>query len=335
MKLLTLLAFHPLASSFTSLILQNAGGGHGEIGYHLATELVGKGCTKVVLLQDAAHKQIEPFVSYPSLPATVTVETHPFDDTLTAEKITSLAASVDYVFDNVSKDPSKAPYSAFLEYAKSLPALKTYAFVSSAGMYTPLTAENIPLTTSTPTKETAQRKFEEAAAAASLPLVAFRPQYIYGPKASKNEYLDWFFDRIVAGKPLLIPGDGTQKISLTDCRDVAGMIASVCDSYFAAPTVFNCGAVDVSLSYNDVAELCAKTCGKTAEIKNFVFLGDKGSWPFRPTPFFVEGSAAVDMLGWDGGRSLEGEIESYWENYGSRDKKQLNFDKDEALLRLL
>ena len=27
-----------------------------------------------------------------------------------------------------------------------------------------------------------------------LPLVSFRPQYIYGEKSNKHDYIDWFFD---------------------------------------------------------------------------------------------------------------------------------------------
>ena len=42
-----------MAAVDSTLIIQNKGGGHGEIGYHLAKELASRG-HKVTLLQDAS-----------------------------------------------------------------------------------------------------------------------------------------------------------------------------------------------------------------------------------------------------------------------------------------
>ncbi len=46
---------------------------------------------------------------------------------------------------------------------------------------------------------------EELIANEGLPWTSFRPQYIYGPKTNKRDYLDYFFDRIVREKPVPIP----------------------------------------------------------------------------------------------------------------------------------
>ncbi|HCA60481.1 MAG TPA: 3-beta hydroxysteroid dehydrogenase, partial [Synechococcales bacterium UBA8647] len=41
-----------------------------------------------------------------------------------------------------------------------------------------------------------------------IPFTSFRPTYIYGP-GNYNPVENWFFDRIVHGRPVPIPGDGT------------------------------------------------------------------------------------------------------------------------------
>jgi nucleoside-diphosphate-sugar epimerase len=77
----------------------------------------------------------------------------------------------------------------------------------------------------TPIKETAgQALYDSYAVELGLPLVSVRPQYIYGSKSNKDDYVDWYFDRLVRELPLPIPGDGTQKVSLTNSEDVASLV---------------------------------------------------------------------------------------------------------------
>jgi nucleoside-diphosphate-sugar epimerase len=68
---------------------------------------------------------------------------------------------------------------------------------------------------------------EEYLAKLGLPWTSFRPQYIYGPKTNKRDYIDWFIDRIVRDRVCPLPGDGNQRASLTNVEDVASMMVSV------------------------------------------------------------------------------------------------------------
>lgn len=77
------------------------------------------------------------------------------------------------------------------------------------------------------TKETGQLAVEKHLAELGLPWTSFRPQYIYGPKTNKREYLDWFIDRIIRDRTCPLPGDGTQRASVTNAEDVAAMMTSV------------------------------------------------------------------------------------------------------------
>mmetsp|Transcript_17533 Transcript_17533/g.39617 ORF Transcript_17533/g.39617 Transcript_17533/m.39617 type:complete len:228 (-) Transcript_17533:78-761(-) len=191
----------------------------------------------------------------------------------------------------------------------------------------------------TPTKDSGQIKQENYAAEIGLPLVSFRPQYIYGPKANKYDYIDWYFDRIVRELPLPIPGDGTQLVSLTNAEDVAALLACSIKSPEAAieQRVFNCGT-DKLLSYNEVAYLCADAAGVA---RNKVMLHHydaelygKGKFPFRPSNFYVAPDVAKAKIGFPGAQAdLGADLKWYYEGYLARggDKKEMSWQADKEI----
>lgn len=317
-----------------ALIVQNKGGGHGELGYQLAKVLKDK-MTSITILQDEACKdEQEPFCSYGTdLPEVSVVKAPLGSEDMSAEQLQSIlgeGTSFDYVWDNASKKPEGAG-RAILDCAKTW-GVQLYTYVSSAGMYQP--DGTFPMAETTPIKESAgQNQMDQAAVALELPYVSFRPQYIYGPKANKYDYLDWFFDRIVRGLPLPIPGDGTQLVSLTHSEDVASLLASPLNDEAAAVSqrFFNCGT-DKLVSYNEVAELCAKVAGKECTFEHYdADLLGKGTFPFRPTNFYVAPDMVKEKLQWPGAsHSLEEDLSWYYEGYVSRGgpTKKMSLAKD-------
>jgi len=145
---------------------------------------------------------------------------------------------------------------------------------------------------------------------------------------------DYFFDRLVRGLPIPIPGDGTQKVSLTHSEDVAALLASPLNNEPAAVAqrFFNCGT-DLLVSYDEVAQLCAKVAGiKDFDVEHFdAELYGKGAFPFRPTNFYVAPDMAKEKLGWEGAKhKLEDDLVAYYANYVERGgpEKKLSFIKD-------
>ena len=95
---------------------------------------------------------------------------------------------------------------------------------------------------------------EELLGEKGLPFSCFRPQYIYGPKQGKS-YLAPLFDRACRGRPVLVPGDGSQLVSLTHAADNAAMIAAAIGNSKAVGQIFNCGTTNF-ITYKDLAKLC-------------------------------------------------------------------------------
>lgn len=316
-------------SSGNVLIVQNKGGGHGELGFQLAKNLsTNPKVSSITILQDdTCNDSKEPFCSYGSdLDADkVKVVKAPLMEGMTLEDINAkLDESFEYVFDNCSKGPDTGSGKAICDAAKEW-GTKIFTYVSSAGMYQPDDSTVFPMPETTPVKESAgQNQFDNYASDIGLPLVSFRPQYIYGPNANKYDYIDWFFDRLVRGLPLPIPGDGTQKVSLTNSEDVASLLASVLDAPEAAigQRIFNCGT-DELIPYDEVAYMCAEVAGINKDevmIEHFdPKMYHKTPFPFRPTNFYVSPDTAKEKLGWTGPKnSLASDLKWYYEGYVSR-----------------
>eukprot|EP00929_Paragymnodinium_shiwhaense_P062583 TRINITY_DN3123_c0_g2_i1.p2 TRINITY_DN3123_c0_g2~~TRINITY_DN3123_c0_g2_i1.p2 ORF type:complete len:216 (+),score=60.04 TRINITY_DN3123_c0_g2_i1:657-1304(+) len=215
-------------------------------------------------------------------------------------------------------------------------------------MYKPI-PEGPLLETGDVKEDNKQLALEKNAADAGLNYAAFRPQYIYGPKTNKRDYLDWFLDRITRDVEIPIPGDGSLRTTVTNAEDVAGMLASVVGKDAEAKChVFNC-ATDVRVSHNEIVEMCAKVVGKDpAEVMKRVKYYDpkalkgmelpkKGKFPFRETHFGVGVDKVKSSLGWSPKHNLEEDLKWYFEDYKKlgKDAGDIVREWDEAVLKAI
>jgi nucleoside-diphosphate-sugar epimerase len=327
------------AAGASALIVQNKGGGHGEIGYHLALLLRSKN-VKVTMIQDSAAKGDKPpFDSYGDLEeAGVTIKHADFANGGIAAALQGVAPCT-HVFDNqnvCTKDVQQtvAGWSP-----------KNYSYVSSGGMYK--VVGDVAMPESNPVKEdNKQLGLEQNAAALGLPFTAFRPQYIYGPKTGKRGYLDWFLDRILSDKPIPLPADGNLLTTLTNAKDVAGMLASVIgNEEVAARNVFNCAA-DVTITHKEIINVICEVVKKNpAEVMSRVVYFDakalpkdmpkEGKFPFRVTHFAVDTQKAQQTLGWKCKHTLKEDMVSYYSQYLRLGLDRKEFDRawDEAVIQ--
>ncbi|GMI16155.1 hypothetical protein TrLO_g5320 [Triparma laevis f. longispina] len=330
MKLLLILSLVLAPSAaWHALIVQNKGGGHGELGYQLSKMIAAEGHT-CTLLQDTACKQTsEPFSSYSTLPSSISVVPHDFTSPYTPTE------TYDYVWDNYSSDPTSPLTSSLLDHFKSR-SLKRYNYVSSAGIYDP--PEGFGSDTCGPLSESfsvndskGQTKVELALKNSDIPTFCFRPQYIYGEKQNKYVYLDYYFDRICNDLPVPIPGSGLQLASLTNSVSVASLLFSGSSPSETPFSVFNCGTSNIH-TYNDVALMIGKVVGKSVEIVNDI--KGKGGFPFRPNNFYVMPDKVKEELKWEElPTDLEGDLKWYYEDWKERrEGKEVDLEKDKEAM---
>jgi len=292
-----------------ALVVQNKGGGHGELGYHLCLTLADKYGLEVTMVHDGgpdAKTGKEPWDSYKNLEA-AGVEIVWAD---LGAGMPSLTGEFEFVFDNWSKDADLA--KPYVEAAKSW-GVSNYVFVSSAGMY----SGKGSLKESDDVKETGQRAVEKMLADQGLPWTSFRPQYIYGPYTNKRDYLDFFFNRAARNMPIPCPEGGEQGLCCTNAEDVAALLATPVANPAAVGEVFNCGTNEI-VTYNKLIAMVGDCTGTKPEI-SYVDK-DKAKelkFPFRPNPegFYVDVSKAKKTLGWSPTHSLAEDLTEYYDGF--------------------
>lgn len=232
------------------------------------------------------------------------------------------------VVDNWSKSPEQiTPYAE----AAAGWGVSNYAYVSSAGMYTPAKGDFGAVEESCDVKSSGQRQAEEKIAEMGLPFSYFRPQYIYGPAQGKS-YLAFFFDRLTRGQPVPVPNGGDQMVTMTHAADNAAMICAALGNEAAVGEAFNC-ATSSLISYDELVKACAAAAGKEADIVHYDPKGFekpdgfKFKFPFRDTPFFVSVEKAEKLIGFTPKNTIADDIEWYYsDNYVA----QGGLDKDVA-----
>lgn len=79
---------------------------------------------------------------------------------------------------------------------------------------------------------------EELLEARGVNWTSIRPVYIYGP-LNYNPVEEWFFHRIAAGRPILVPGKGNQVTQLGHVKDLATAFRKVLGNAKAARQAYN------------------------------------------------------------------------------------------------
>jgi len=332
----------PALAGKTVLILNTKGGGHAFIGLHVAKAVLAAG-GRVRLLHVGDEAKLSttlPCSCYAALAASAGDDAFAVaygspDDLPTAFP----GVAFDVVLDNNSKKVDEAAAVADFVASAAIPQL---LYISSAGQYVydPSVAPHIEGDAAAG----GQVEVEAALAARGTPFAAFRPIYLVGAASAKRDYLDYFFDRLVRGRRVPIPGSGAEVTSLTDVTDVASMLVAAMARPAAAcgGEVFNATS-GRGVTLDGVARLCAAAVGVEAAVVHYDpaavavdGFSVKAAFPFRPRHFFADAGAAEAALGWAPG--AQGDLatvvaQSYAEyvelGLGERD---VSFAMDDAIL---
>jgi nucleoside-diphosphate-sugar epimerase len=98
-----------------------------------------------------------------------------------------------------------------------------------------------------------------------FPVTTFRPPYVYGPE--NPFYREAFFwDRLRAGRPIILPGDGHRLMQFVYVKDLVQACVRSIQEPQAAGEAFNIGN-EKPLTQADVVRAMAKAAGKTPQFK--------------------------------------------------------------------
>jgi nucleoside-diphosphate-sugar epimerase len=216
-----------------------------------------------------------------------------------------------------------------------------FVYVSSAGVYAD--SELWPLHEDSPTdpqsRHAGKLHTEAWLRQQGIPFTSFRPTYIYGP-GNYNPVESWFFDRIVHGRPVPLPGDGSTITQLGHVEDLAAAMARCIEVDAAANRIYNCTGLQ-GISFRGLVAAAARACGRdpaAVEIRSFDPAGlDKKArkaFPLRLAHFLTDTSRVRRELAlqprFD---NLEtGLADSYANDYAQQPPTNPDFSGDEALL---
>ena len=215
-----------------------------------------------------------------------------------------------------------------------------FVYVSSAGVY----ADSAlwPLSETSPTdpqsRHSGKLDTEAWLLAEKIPFTSFRPTYIVGA-GNYNPVESWFFDRIVHGRPVPLPGDGSTITQLGHVNDLATAMALSIGVDAAANRIYNCSSVQ-GITFRGLVEAAARACGKdpaSVEVRSFDPSGlDKKArkaFPLRLAHFLTDVQRVQRELAWTPRYSVEAALEdSYTNDYALRMPTSPDFSGDAALI---
>ena len=215
-----------------------------------------------------------------------------------------------------------------------------FVYVSSAGVYAD--SELWPLDEDSPTdpasRHAGKAETEDWLRSQGIPFTSFRPTYIVGP-GNYNPVECWFFDRIVHGRPVPLPGDGSTITQLGHVSDLAAAMARCIEVDAAANRIYNCSGRQ-GVTFRGLVHAAARAAGMdpaAVEIRSFDPAGlDKKArkaFPLRLAHFLTDITRVRRELAWEPEFDLEATlVDSYAHDYALRPSSQPDFSGDGALI---
>jgi len=219
-----------------------------------------------------------------------------------------------------------------------------FLYVSSAGVYAH--SHQWPLTEQAPldprSRHAGKAETEAWLQRAGLPFTSFRPTYIYGP-GNYNSIEGWFFARILANRPVPIPGDGQLITQLGHVDDLAEAMARSLEVDTSTNRIYNCSGA-MGVTFRGLVAAAAQACGRNPEqvqLRSFDphLLDPKArkAFPLRIAHFFTDINRVCRELAWQPRFDLvAGLRDSYEKDFrqqaGQSPGQPSDWSRDEQLL---
>ena len=288
----------------------------------------------VALLQQAGHRLTLFTRGRNPVPADVE---HLVGDRSTAEGLQALQGRrFDVIVDSSGR--SRDDSAAVIERTGA-PGHR-FVYVSSAGVYAD--SELWPLDEESPTdpasRHAGKAETEDWLRQQGIPFTSFRPTYIVGP-GNYNPVESWFFDRIVHGRPVPLPGDGSTITQLGHVADLAAAMARCIEVEAAANRIYNCSGRQ-GITFRGLVHAAARAAGRDpagVEIRSFDPAGlDKKArkaFPLRLAHFLTDITRVRRELAWQPTFDLEATLaDSFANDYALRMPTSPDFSADQALI---
>ncbi|MCY4332663.1 MAG: NAD-dependent epimerase/dehydratase family protein [Cyanobacteria bacterium MAG CAR1_bin_15] len=215
-----------------------------------------------------------------------------------------------------------------------------FLYVSSAGVYAH--SHQWPLTEQAPldprSRHAGKAETEAWLRREGIPFTSFRPTYIYGP-GNYNPIEGWFFARILANRPVPIPGDGRLITQLGHVDDLAEAMARSLEVDTSTNRIYNCSGA-MGVTFRGLAAAAAQACGHNPEqvqLRSFdphlLEPRARKVFPLRIAHFFTDINRACRELAWQPRFDLAAGLrDSYEKDFRQQAGQLADWSQDEQLL---
>jgi nucleoside-diphosphate-sugar epimerase len=182
--------------------------------------------------------------------------------------------NIDVVYDNVYdwQRGTTADQVTTAVMAVASSALRRYVFTSSIAVYgeggeygedVPLVADDYPNPYSAQ-KAASERALFDLHRRSGVPVATLRPAFIYGPHNPFDREA-FFWDRILAGRPIVVPEDGSRTMQWVHVRDVARAAVRAADDERAIGRAYNLAGYP-PITQVEYLQLLAHVAGRRADL---------------------------------------------------------------------
>lgn len=261
-------------------------------------------------------------------------------------------STFDVVFDNVydwQHGTTADQVSAAAVAAAAAGTLRRYVFTSSIAVYPPggeydedasLVPGDVPNPYSAQKAES-ERALFELHHRRGIPVTTLRPAFIYGPNNPFDREA-FFWDRIHADRPIVVPDDGQRSMQWVDVRDVAAAAVKAAGENRAVGRAYNLAGYP-PVSQLDYIRLLARVADRPANVVRVprVDIERRGGQLFATPLYFgvfldippivVRSDRAHSELGISL-RPLEDGLRETYEWYRQQPRPQPDFSWEDGLL---
>lgn len=121
-----------------------------------------------------------------------------------------------------------------------------------------------------------------------LPVVTLRPPFVYGPGHGNTFYREAFFwDRLRAGRPIIVPGDGRRLMQFVHVKDLVRAALKAMETPTAVGHAFNIANAR-PITQTEAVEAFAAVCRKKVQMVRIPreFIHRVGGHPLGPKLYF-------------------------------------------------
>lgn len=171
---------------------------------------------------------------------------------------------------------------------------------------------------------------------AKCPLAILRPPYLYGPN-NANDRESFVWSRVLTGRPVIFPGDGTAQLQFLHVQDLAGIISHFAEKDFGKRAVYNVAEPETMNAEAWATRVAAVSASELKLVSGKAHAANvtaRKYFPFRDYSCALDVSKFEDEVNWAFRFNFDSGIESTFSSYELEDLKQSSPSSAEELLIL-